>query len=214
VSYPTQEQPGEDVPQQSFGVPAQPGGAPGAPLPPFDPSQQQYAPPPVPQSNGFATAGLILGILPTGIIGLVFSILGLVRAPKVGGTGKTRSWVGLVLSVLWIIAGVAIGVSAGTTAVKHTVTCNQAETRINTLGDKAQADANNPAAYKKDVQAIIDELNSSASKVSDKKSAADMKKTAADFQEVLNDINSSTQPPADLLSRLSADASAVDADCG
>ena len=257
MSYPTQEQPNEGVPQQPYGAPApqQPYGAPapqqpyGAPQQPYGapapqqpygaPAQQSYGapqqpygapqpaygvpgqpygapqgfvPPAGPQKNGFATAGLVLGILPLPLFGIIFGILGLKNAPKFGGVGKTRSIVGIVLAILWIpiLVLFSIGVGSG---VKQVVTCNQTETQVQKLGNQMEADTSDPAAYQKDLQAIVDELNSSAGKVSDAKSASDMRKAAADFKEVLTDSKAGTQPSADLINRLTTDGTAVDSDC-
>ena len=224
MSYPTQEQPNEGVPQQPYGAPApqqpygapqQPYGAPqqayGVPGQPYG-APQGFVPPPGPQSNGFATAGLVLGILPLPLFGIIFGILGLKNAPKYGGVGKTRSIVGIVLAIIWIpiLVLFSIGVNSG---VKQVVTCNQTETQVEKLGNQLQADTSDPAAYQKDLQAIVDELNSSAGKVSDSKSASDMRKAAADFKEVLDDSKAGTQPSADLISRLTTDGNAVDTDC-
>jgi hypothetical protein len=230
------------MPQQAYGVPAQPYGdatqpAGAAPEQPNYGAPQQGAPqygapqygapqygapgqapygapqPTQPGSNGLATAGLILGILPTGIIGLIFSILGLVRAPKVGGVGRTRAWVGLVLSALWIVGGGLFIGLAGTSAVKQVQTCNQTEKSFVALGTKIENDADNQTAEIADLNQAASLLNSGAAKVSDAKSASDMRKAAADFTELANDIKNGTAPSADLQSRLTTDGNAVDADC-
>jgi hypothetical protein len=224
LSNPTSEQSPFDAPQppqQPYGAPQQPAyGEAQQPAPGYAPPQQFGAPqspygvPQGPQTNGLATAGLVLGILPTGPVGLIFSILGIVRAGKVGGVGRTKAWVGLVLSILWIAGYIAGGVAVlGSDTVKNAVTCSQTEVRVTALGKKSQADASNPTAFKKDLQDIIDELNSSANKMADAKKASDMRKAAADFKEVLDDLNSGTAPSADLQSRLGTDGAAVDTDC-
>src|SRR5580765_8224706 len=94
---------------------------------PYGPYSQP-PPPMMPQTNGFATAGLILGILPTGPIGLIFSILGINRAGKIGGVGKGRAWVGLILSILWMGGYVALGVAvAGDVKKRLDPACISAE---------------------------------------------------------------------------------------
>jgi hypothetical protein len=169
-----------------------------------------------PQTNGLATAGLWLGILPTGLIGLVFSILGLRRAGQIGGVGRGKAMTGLILSILWTIVytaaavAFAIGVKQGVT---QAVSCQQVERNIQTISTRLRSDTADPAAVKTDIQQIIDELNKGADSVGDEKSAADMRKLAGEYQELLADLNSGTTPAADLTSRLVTDGAAVDADC-
>lgn len=228
MSNPTSEQSPYDAPQQpqQNAVPEQTYGAPayGAPDPQFGIPQQPYGAPgvPVAQSNGLATAGLILGILPTSVVGAIVSILGIVRAGKVGGVGRARAWVGLVLSVLWTIVSVIVIAAlllAGTSTGKKIVErvdpgCVAAESYMSSVDSKMNADTNNPDAIKADIQAAIDELNKDAGKSHSTKAAADMRATAKDFQELLTDINTATAPSADLQSRVATDANAIDTDCG
>jgi hypothetical protein len=180
------------------------------------PYGQPFGAPQVPQTNGLATAGLVLGILPTGIIGLVFSILGLRRAGQIGGVGRGKAVTGLIFSILWTLVYVAvtiafaIGVKDG---VKQAVSCQQMERNVQTIANRLQTDSANPETFKADLQQIIDELNRGANTVGDTKSAADMRKAAADYQELLTDLNSGTLPPTDLTTRLTTDGQAVDEDC-
>jgi hypothetical protein len=173
--------------------------------------------------NGLATAGLILGILPTSIIGLVVSILGINRAGKVGGTGRARAWVGAVLSVLWtilivIIVGIAVFATTTTTG-KNLVKaadpgCLAAESYMSNLDPKMTADTSDPTAFKADIEAAIKELNADAAKSHSTAAAKDMRATAKDFQELIDDLASGTVPSADLETRVTTDSSAIDTDCG
>jgi hypothetical protein len=51
------------------------------------------------RTNGAALAGAILSVLPP--LGLALSIIGLVKAGRLGGAGKTAATVGIVLSVVF-----------------------------------------------------------------------------------------------------------------
>jgi hypothetical protein len=187
-----------------------PAGRPYPPVAPYGYGQPPVAPP-APGSNGFSIAAIILAFV-VSPLGIVFSILGIVRAGKVGGKGRILSIIALVISllgsVLW--GAFAYGVTRG---VKQVVTCNQTERQIEDLSTRFQADSSDPAAYKKDLQDVINILNTSADKVSDSKSAADMRRAAADFQELLNDVNNGTEPSSTLGKRLTTDGAAVDKDC-
>ena len=208
----------QGYPQQQGGYPQQQGGY---------PQQQGYQPqayPPgpsgpyqanVPQTNGMATAGLVLGILPTGIIGLIFSILGLNRAKQLGGLGRTKALVGLILSIIWIIASIPVGIAVANNVSKRLdPACVSAEGYGQTIQDKVQADQNNPDAIKQDLQDAVTHLRSDATKTSNAATAAAINKLADDFQELLTDINNGTAPAADLIDRLGADGTAVDTACG
>jgi Domain of unknown function (DUF4190) len=239
VSYPTQEQPNEGVPQQPYGapVPQPPYGAPapqqqyGAPAPqqpygaqpPYGaPTPQQpygapgqpygagYAPGPVgPQKNPLAIWALVLGILPTSIIGIVVSIIALVKSKALGGAGKKLAIAGLILSVLWTVGWVAVIVSAG----KDVVSCSQVESRSQTLAAQLESDeTSHPEKVQADLQSIVDELNDGA-KGADSQTKADIHKFTADFQELASDLKNGTTPAPDLISRLTTDGNAVDKDC-
>lgn len=179
---------------------------------PYGPYNQPPPPPLTPQTNGFATAGLILGILPTGVIGLIFSILGLVRAPKVGGLGRTRALIGLILSVLWMVGGVVAVTS--NLSKRLDPACISAEGYGSTLESKMNADQGNIDALKQDLQDAVTELNTDAAKTSNATTKAAILKFSGDIKELLDDINNGTAPSADLTTRLTTDGNAVDTACG
>lgn len=66
------------------------------------------------QTNGFAIAGFVLSIVSllccgtTSILGLVFSIIGLVNANKQNGEGKGLAIAGIVISSIMIILFVCL----------------------------------------------------------------------------------------------------------
>jgi uncharacterized membrane protein len=67
------------------------------------------------KTNWFAIVGLITGAIGWSLFGIIFSILGLSKA-KAYGNGKIMSWIGLSLSVLWvliIIVGAILFVALG-----------------------------------------------------------------------------------------------------
>jgi len=211
VSNPTQQQPSDGVPQgpyaQQAAVPGQPGAMP--------PVTGDYQAAPGPLTNGLATAGLILGILPLPLFGIIFSICGLVRAPKVGGVGKTRAWIGLILSILWIIGGVAVGVSVGTTVAKRlNPACVTVDNDINSATDQMGNDSGSKAAIEADLQKAVDTFHADANKSTTSAAKTAINKVADDFQALLNDVKSGTAPTSAQQSALDTDASAVSKACG
>lgn len=204
MSYPTQQQPGTGVPQQPGGVPGQP---------PFGPYGQVIQP--APATNGLATAGLVLGILPTGILGLIFSILGITRAKKVGGVGRTRAWVGLVLSAVWLAASIVLVVAVGgKVAERLNPGCIAAEAYVPIWESNLESDSTDPDALKADLQAAVTELNSDASKSTNAAATTAITKLAGDIQQVLDGINAGTVPSDALQNQMVTDGAAIDTACG
>jgi hypothetical protein len=180
-----------------------PGQGPGGFLPPEPPKR----------TNGFAIAGLITGILPTPLFGLIFSIIGLVKS-KSYRSGKAMAWIGIVLSVLWIIASVGIGVALAPRIAKAADPgCVAVESNIASLNTKISADAGNTEAFKTDLQTMIADLQDGAAKTHSDTARAAMNAMAADVQQVLNALNGNGTAN-DALGRLESDGNAIDSACG
>jgi hypothetical protein len=138
--------PGSGEFAQSGGFPQQqpfagPGDYPGAGIPypagpGYPPPGYPGAPPPK-QSNGFALAGAILCFLP--IFGLIFSIIGLVRAKALGGAGRTAATVGIVLSVLFA-GGYSFAIYKIGNSTAADPACISAENQVNAMQSKLSAD--------------------------------------------------------------------------
>ncbi|HEY1488807.1 MAG TPA: DUF4190 domain-containing protein [Micromonosporaceae bacterium] len=167
--------------------------------------------------NGLATAGLIFGILPGAVIGIILSVLGLVRAKKLGGTGRARAMVGLVLSVLWtigLIAGAAIIVIGGSSTLGNQSGCADYKKFAATLQTKLDTDgaSGNLTVLKSDLQTAIDELNKDAGNAPSAAAKA-MRTESADASELLKDLNSNTPPSASLQAKLQTDDQAIATAC-
>ena len=166
---------------QPLGAPApQQFGAPGA----FDQNQYPqagyaqpgypqpgYGMPPQKQSNGLAIAGLILAIL-VWPVGLILSIIALVKSKGLGGAGKTPAIIGLIISLILGAGTVAlVAVAAKSTAADPG--CISAESSINDLTPKLTADESKLSA---------DSGNSTATQ-------ADLTTLIADMQSVKTDLD-------------------------
>jgi hypothetical protein len=220
------------APQQpQYGAPdPQYGGQPqfGGPVPP---GGYGYPVAPQNQKNGFAVAGFVLSI--TAVLGLIFSLLGLNRAGKVGGKGRGLAVAGLVLSILFGIGwGVGIAHVANSTALDPGCTSAEASFRsmlgqLQTDESKLTADAANPTAlqadlttFTTDMQTVKSALDSSLAKsehqsVKDKIQAMD-----TDLGTVLTGLTALQKGDTSQLAtfeaaagRLQADGNAVDAVC-
>ncbi|MDF8266059.1 DUF4190 domain-containing protein [Luteipulveratus flavus] len=71
-----------------------------------------YAPQAPQGTNGFAIAGFVLGLIGGCLLGLIFSIIGLVQIKKRGGRGRGLAIAGLCLSIAWTVAVAGVGVWA------------------------------------------------------------------------------------------------------
>lgn len=103
---------------------------PGYQPPGYQPPYQQYGPPygqapppgwyPYPPTHGpiarrldgWSVAGLICGILPTVVLGLAFSVIGLVRTGNPQRRGRALAVAGLVVSLAWLAGFGALGAYA------------------------------------------------------------------------------------------------------
>jgi len=105
---------------------------PGEPMPPLPGYPPGGLPAPTPQrANGPAIASLVLGILGcipeiTGILAIIFGIVGLRRArnPQVGGKGMAIAGLvlGLISVVLWSLSGTMLAVSYSHSAPARALT--------------------------------------------------------------------------------------------
>jgi hypothetical protein len=214
----TPAQPGQVPQQQPYGAPAQqPYGAPaqqpyGAPA---YGAPAGYTAPPAQPSNGLSIAALILGILPTGIIGLVVGIIAIVKAKT--GAGKAMAWIGTILSVLWIAGSIALFASVGDD-VKDNVSrridpgCVAVESQASDW--QKMGTETDPAAIKADLQKIVDEVKADEAKTKKADVKAALEKFRGDIEELQSAINTGTAPAADLITRMTTDGAAVDTACG
>lgn len=104
--------PPEPEPSNPFHAPPPgypPAAAPGYDVPPGGPPPG-WAPPPPPQTtSGLAITSLVLSLVGLGLFGLIFGIVALGRIRRSGQKGKGLAWAGIVLSVLGLVATVALG---------------------------------------------------------------------------------------------------------
>lgn len=86
----------------------------GPPPYPYPPPAGQ--PPRWPGTNGFAIASLVFGLIGGVVLAVVFGIVGLVQTRRRPQAGRGLAVAGLVLSGLWLVGGVAIGVLVALTS--------------------------------------------------------------------------------------------------
>jgi len=92
-------------------------------IPPQHPGQEQYPNQPQPaQGNGMAVAALVLGILGLvfsfamgigfifALMGLIFGIVGMKKANRIGGKGKGMAVTGLITGIIGLIPALSLSV--------------------------------------------------------------------------------------------------------
>src|SRR5215467_1451120 len=171
MTQPPWQQPNE---QPQYGQPQY--GQPQYGQPPYAEPQYAHPPyggsgsyPPAKQGNGFAIAGIILAIF-VPLLGLIFSIIGLVKSGARAGAGKALSIVGIVLSLV-VGAGAAIAVALVANSVVHSTAadpgCITAEhdatqmgSTINADGTALTQDEHNASAFQSDLQKFQSDMQS------------------------------------------------------
>ena len=168
-------------------------------------------PVPTKQSNGFAVAALIFGVIGAVLFGLLFGFIGLSRAKKAGGKGRAMAWTGIIFSLLWIVGGGAVFVTIGPNLVKAANPGCIAAKDVLTRTSRLQAGGD---SLKADLVSIADGLGAAAAKSTDARATKAIKDLAADYQEFADAIDGNASAGADLNNRLKTDSAAVDQACG
>ena len=195
--------------QQPYGAPQQPF---GQQVPYGYPVQQQK------QSNGFAVAGFILSLLP--LLGLIFSILGLIRSFKVAGKGRILSIAGIVLSIVFAVVYSLLiaGVAKSSTALDPG--CTTTESRFVTLDSQIQSDSGNINALMSDLTSMQQTLQDSANQATHDSVKTKLQAAGTDLAATIADLKAlqagtttdSTKLTTDLQS-FQTDGTALDTLC-
>jgi soluble cytochrome b562 len=197
--YPQQAYPQQAYPQQAY--PQQPYGQPPAP-------GYGYPPPTPPKKNGVAIAAIILAIL-VPAVGFILSIIALVQSGQRGR--RALSIVALVISVL-LSSAYTYGIYKVANSNLATVVDPGCTTAKSAILDNS-AKVNDAATIKEGLQATITGLNSAIAQAQH----GNVKQAATalrdDYTELLNDVNTTTQPTSALQTKLTNDANALDALC-
>lgn len=174
--------------------------------------------------NGFALAGLILSVLADPLLlGLIFSIVGLARAARVGA-GRALAWTGIVLSVAWLGVIVVYVVPLVTSKAATVVVQGEKqadpgceaiqEFLASPLGTKDLSKEPNAKSFESDLQAMITQIHAAAAKSKNPPAKASIDKLAVDFETLLTDVKAQKTPPDSLNTAIENDGGAIDQACG
>jgi hypothetical protein len=233
MTQPPWQQPYEQ-PQQPYGQQQQPYGQPQQPY-----GQPPYGggyPPPVKQGNGFAVAGIILAIF-VPILGLIFSIIGLVQSKARAGAGKALSIVGIVLSVIVgggaaiAIAVLANNVANSTAADPGCISAESDSARMNSTltadGNAINRDQNNPTAVRGDLQKFQTDMQALRGQLSSAQAEArhqsvktriaaltgDISALSTSLQAIMNGDVSQASQVTSIANKLQSDGNALVSTC-
>ena len=163
-------------------------------------------------SNGFAVTSLVTGIIALWPLGLIFGILGLLRAKKVS-KGKVMSYVGIVLSVaylgvtIWVAPHIAKALDPGCQgAIK--VQRDYPDSKVN------KDAATDPAKFGADLQGELKGLTDAANKAKNATAKKTMQDEVADLTSMLGSLSSGQAPDATVAAKSSADEDAITKACG
>jgi len=168
----------------------------GDPQYPYPQPRDGYPMPPMQkQSNDFAISGFFLSIL-FWPLGLILSIIGLVRSGKLGGAGKKYALSGLILSIVFCALSIfLIAKISGSTA--EDPGCTTAEASVHTFGPEATSiesqistDGNSGdiAALKTDLNSLIMVIQTAQSDLNHSESVAVHQQVKTQIATVNNDL--------------------------
>jgi hypothetical protein len=190
-------------------------GAPGAPQYGAPGAAPYAAPAPQQGTNGLAIAGLILAFL-IAPVGFILSIIALIQTRKRQQKGRGLAIAGVIVSVLSMLASIAIVVAIFATVGKNVATvadpgCVAGKEAITKAASAPTS--TDPEATKAQLQTAIDELNAAATKAEHDNVRQAMKALADDYSAIVRAINTGTVPPSDLMDKVQTDANKIDELC-
>jgi hypothetical protein len=164
--------------------------------------------------NGFATAALVCGILPLPPLGMIFGVIGLLRARRRRGVGRVRALLGIVFAVLWSIP-ILNGVASGWSHLSHRLdpACIGVVVYTGQVEARVRGDGNDVHAIVVELTTAAAELRADAAKSNHPQTAADLRTAAGHIDKLRADVAAGRAPSSTLTAELTADVKTIQADC-
>lgn len=174
---------------------------------------QPTGPAPEQGTSGLAIAGLILAFL-AAPIGFILSLVALFQTGKGRKKGRGLAVAGLIVSVLEIVVTVIVVVAAVATVGKNVATvvdpgCTSGKDVIMSTASMSS----DPDQVKSQLQKTIDGLHAASAKAKHNDVRDAMNALADDYSQLLQSVDTGTQPAAGLDAKLTADANKIDELC-
>ncbi|WP_345637581.1 DUF4190 domain-containing protein [Rugosimonospora acidiphila] len=179
------------------------------PLPPAPPLAPGMT---VPQgTNGLAIAGFVLAFL-VAPLGLILSIVAMVKVGRSRQKGKGLAIAGLVISLVLTGVGVSSTIAVAT-RVKTLVDpgCTVGKSAI--FDNQDAVSSSDPDTFEAGVLKMVDGLNDAASQAKDDKVRAADKDLAADYSALVADVKAGRGPTQQEKDKLTADSDTFDSYC-
>ena len=160
--------------------------------------------------NGLAIAGFITGLIGLIPFGLIFGVIGAIKAKKT--SGRVLAILGVVFALAWIVPAAIV--------TPHLIKasdpgCQAAQKVSNAYPDsKINADGTDPAKLGADLQAIYAGLTDAAKKANNATAKATLTTYANDYGTLLQALSAGQQPAADLEAKMTSDEDKVNTACG
>ncbi len=164
-------------------------------------------------TSGLAITGFILAFfLP--LIGFILSLVAVFKTGSGRRKGRGLAVAGIIISVLIMAAGgVAVAVFANTVGKNAATVLDPGCTAGKDVIMNTASMPSDPEGIKSQLKTAIDGLNSAAAKAQHADVRNAMKALADDYSQLLQAINTQTQPPATLEATLTSDAQKIDSLC-
>jgi eukaryotic-like serine/threonine-protein kinase len=164
--------------------------------------------------NGFATAALVCGILPLPPLGIIFGVIGLLRARRRRGVGRVRALLGIVFAVLWSIP-IVNGVASGLSHLSHRLdpACIGVVVYTGQVEARVRGDGNDVHAIVVELTTAAAELRADAAKSNHPRTAADLRTAAGHIDKLRADVAAGRAPSSTLTAQLTTDVKTIQADC-
>jgi serine/threonine-protein kinase len=164
--------------------------------------------------NGFATAALVFGILPVPPLGVIFGVVGLVRARRRRGVGRNRALLGIVFAVLWSIP-IGNGLATGWSHLSHRLdpACIGVVVYTGQVEARVRGDGNDVHAIVVELTTAAAELRADAAKSTHPQTAADLRTAAGHIDTLRADIAAGRTPSSALTAHLTDDVKKIQTDC-
>ena len=148
------------------------------------------------------------------LLGIIFGVVGLLRARRRRGVGRVRAILGIVFALLWSFP-IINGVASGWSHLSHRIdpACIGVVVYTGQLEARIRGDGNDVHAIVVELTTAAAELRADAAKSTHPQTAADLRTAAGHIDTLRADITAGRAPSSALKAQLTADVTTIQTDC-